>query len=61
MIGEIQNYQVGKKYNLVPVDSIKEFLSNLPEENDTDLYNLSLVREPRKPQKWTTGLGSMLV
>lgn len=50
IVGLLQ-YQIGKRYNLVPVDIIKEFVNNLtPGENDDELYELSLKREPRQPQ-----------
>jgi hypothetical protein len=50
VIAEIQQYQIGKKYSLVKIDSVTEFITNLPEENDEELYKLSLLREPRKPK-----------
>lgn len=50
IVGLLQ-YQVGKRYNLVPIESIKELITNLaPTESDDDLYELSLVREPRVAQ-----------
>jgi hypothetical protein len=49
IVGLLQ-YQVGTRYNLVPIDSIKELIANLgPTESDDELYELSLVREPRVP------------
>jgi len=48
---EIQKYQEGKKYNFVKVDSIVDFLESLPDEEDDELYALSLLREPRVAKK----------
>lgn len=49
IVGLLQ-YQVGTRYNLVPVDSIKDLIVNIgPTENDDELYELSLLREPRVP------------
>ena len=48
VIEEVQKYQVGLRYSLIPVDAIRDFLANLPEENDDQLYELSLLHEPRK-------------
>jgi len=51
IIVEIQKFQVGKKYNFSKVDSIVDFLDSLPEEEDEELYSLSLLREPRVAKK----------
>lgn len=48
VIEEMRGYQVGGYYALLQVPVIVEFLNNLPEENEERLYDLSLVREPRK-------------
>lgn len=49
IVGLLQ-YQVGTRYNLVPVDSIKDLIVNIgPTESDDELYELSLLREPRVP------------
>jgi hypothetical protein len=48
VIEEMRTWQVGGYYALIPVPSIVDFLNNLPEENEDQLYELSLVREPRK-------------
>jgi len=50
IVGLLQ-YQVGKRYNLVPIDSVKELITNLaPTETDDELYEISLLREPRVTQ-----------
>ena len=51
VIVNLLQYQVGKRYNFVPLDTIREMLSTLSApETDDELYELSLKREPRQPQ-----------
>ena len=51
VIVNLLQYQVGKRYNFVPLDSIRDMLSTLTaSETDDELYELSLKREPRMPQ-----------
>jgi hypothetical protein len=48
VIVNLLQYQIGKRYNLVVVDSIRDIIMNLgPAETDDELYELSLIREPR--------------
>jgi hypothetical protein len=45
-IEEIQQFQL-KPYNFILIDSIQEFLNNLPEEDNEELYKISLTIEPK--------------
>uniref|UniRef100_A0A6B2L5N5 Ras-GEF domain-containing protein n=1 Tax=Arcella intermedia TaxID=1963864 RepID=A0A6B2L5N5_9EUKA len=46
-IGSLRAYQLSAKYNLQKVDSVFNILSDLPSLLEEDLYQLSLIREPR--------------
>jgi len=50
IISEIQQYQQ-ISYPFPYVDNIASFLTDLPSNNDADLYTLSLIREPRNAKK----------
>lgn len=47
VIHDIQNYQQ-KPYNLRRVEPIQQLLANLPTATDHELFDLSLVAEPRQ-------------
>jgi predicted MPP superfamily phosphohydrolase len=46
VIREVQQYQL-QRYNYEYVDNIAHFLAELPYHTDEELYELSLVHEPR--------------
>jgi len=50
IISEIQQYQQ-ISYPYPYVDNIASYLIDLPSNNDSDLYALSLIREPRESKK----------
>ncbi|KAL6047267.1 Guanine-nucleotide dissociation stimulator CDC25 [Balamuthia mandrillaris] len=50
VISKIQTYQQ-MSYNLQPVHQIRQFLLNLPNVDEQELYRLSLLREPRNADR----------
>jgi len=51
VISKMLLYQEGREYDYHPIPAIQAVISEIPEINEKELYNVSLLREPRGCEK----------